>query len=531
MVNLTAAIPAAKEGRCMAESRSSMPSGGGDGDGRVHTGIAGLDDVLAGGLTRARIYLIEGSPGTGKTTLALQFLLEGQRKGERGMYITLGETVDELRTSAATHGWSLDGLTLLEMVPENDLESEQKQDLFHPAEFELGEVITRILERIDAEQPDRVVLDSVAEMRLLAQSPLRYRREFLALKSHFTRHHCTVLLLDDHSSAGAPGALLHSIVHGVIALEETTSRYGAERRSLRVVKLRGVQFRGGYHDYGIEKGGIAVYPRLVAGHSGTGLSPIPVATGLSELDALLGGGLVPGTNTLLMGPTGTGKTSTATRCILSVLERGDPAVVFMFDEELATFFERATGLGMDLRPHLDTGRLHVQQITPAELSPGQFVHYVRQAVETNGARAILIDSLTGYLTAMPNEQYLIIQMHELLSYLSQHGVLTLVVLGQHGMVDTQHASVDISYLCDTMIFMRYFEAAGAIRRCLSVVKTRISSHEATIREFNMSPAGLAIGPVLHEFGGILSGNPTYHGGVSALMQTPPVPLAAPLQGG
>jgi circadian clock protein KaiC len=513
----------------MTESGGPLPGAGDDGS-QVLTGIGGLDDILSGGLTRARIYLIEGPPGTGKTTLALQFLLEGQRAGERGLYISLGETVEELRASAASHGWSLDGLTLMEMVPDSALDPEEKQTLLHPSEFELGETTTRILARLEAERPDRVVIDSVAELRLLAQTPLRYRREFLALKGRFTRNHCTALLLDDQS--GHPtGSPLHSIVHGVIALEQSTSRYGAERRSLRVVKFRGVQFRGGYHDYTIEKGGLAVYPRLVAGQYGTGLSSVPVSTGLPELDSLLGGGLVPGTNTLVVGPTGTGKTSTATRCILSVLERGDPAAVFMFDEQLATFFERATGLGMDLRPHLDTGRLQVRQITPAELSPGQFVHYVRQAVETGGARAILIDSLTGYLTAMPNEDYLIIQMHELLSYLSQHGVVTLVILGQHGLVNGHHAPVDLSYLCDTMILMRDFEAGGAIRRCLSVVKTRISAHEATIREFSMGPDGLAVGPVLHEFDGILSGTPTYHGGIAALMETTRPPSATPAQGG
>ena len=404
-------------------------SGGGD---WALTGIVGLDNVLAGGLARDRLYLVEGTPGTGKTTLALQFLLEGRRLGERCMYVTLSETVDELRTSAATHGWSLDGLSIIELVPEAAVGSDQEQTLLHPAEFELGETTGRILERIDQERPARLVLDSLSELRLLAQTPLRYRRQVLALKRRFASHRCTVLLLDDQT-AEPRDLQLHSIAQGVIKLEQSSSGYGGERRSLRVVKMRGVKFRGGYHDYIIETGGLVVYPRLVAAEHHNGFSPVPVGTGISELDALLGGGLVPGTSTLIMGPTGTGKTSTATRCILATLERGEPAAVFMFDEELGTFFARSAGLGMNLQPHLDSGRLQVRQIKPAELSPGEFVHYVRHAVEINGMRAILIDSLNGYMHAMPNEQYLILQMHELLSYLSQHGVATLLILGQHGL--------------------------------------------------------------------------------------------------
>ena len=446
----------------MTDTPGATPAGAGSSD-RARTGIVGLDNVLAGGLPRDRLYLVEGTPGTGKTTLALQFLLEGRRLGEHGMYVTLSETADELRASAATHGWSLDGISVVELVPEAGLGSEQEQTLLHPAEFELGETTGRILERVEQERPARLVLDSLSELRLLAQTPLRYRRQVLALKHRFTSHRCTVLLLDDQT-AEPRDLQLHSIAHGVIALEQSSSRYGAERRSLRVVKVRGVRFRGGYHDYTIETGGLAVYPRLVAAEHRGGFSPVPVGTGIAELDALLGGGLVPGTSTLIMGPTGTGKTSTATRCVLAALERGDPAAVFMFDEELSTFFARSTGLGMDLRPHLDAGRFKVRQIEPAELSPGEFVHHVRRAVEIDGVRAIVIDSLNGYLHAMPNEQYLMLQMHELLSYLSQHGVLTLLILGQHGLVGEVRSDVDLSYLCDTLILMRFFEAAGAVRR-------------------------------------------------------------------
>ena len=513
----------------MSETPGTMPAGAGGGD-QALTGILGLDDVLAGGLPRNRLYLVEGTPGTGKTTLALQFLLEGQRRGERGMYITLSETADELRASAATHGWSLDSITVVELVPEADLGAEQEQTLLHPAEFELGETTGRILEQIEQERPARLVLDSLSELRLLAQTALRYRRQVLALKHRFTNHGCTVLLLDDQT-AESRDLQLHSLVHGVITLEQSSSIYGAERRSLRVVKLRGVRFRGGHHDYAIETGGLAVYPRLVAPEHRDGFSPVPVGTGNAELDALMGGGVVPGTSTLVMGPTGTGKTSTATRCVLAALERGEPAAVFMFDEGLGTFFARSASLGMDLRPHLDTGLLQVRQIEPAELSPGEFVHYVRRAVEVDGVRAVLIDSLNGYLHAMPNEQYLPLQMHELLRYLSQHSVTTLLILGQHGLVSEVGSDVDLSYLSDTIILMRFFEAAGAVRRGLSVVKTRTSNHEPTIREFSLGPTGLAIGAVLHEFDGVLSGTPVYRGSAGALLETSYPPPITPSQAG
>lgn len=497
---------------------------GGSGD-RVSTGVPGLDDILAGGLPRDRLYLVEGTPGTGKTTLALQFLLEGQRLGERGMYITLSETDDELRTSAATHGWSLDGLSVVELVPEADLGSEQEQTLLHPAEFELGETTGRILERVERERPQRLVLDSLSELRLLAQTPLRYRRQVLALKHRLTRHRCTVLLLDDRT-AEPRDLQLHSIAHGVVALEGSSSQYGAVRRSLNVVKIRGVRFRSGNHDYTIETGGLAVYPRLAASEHRDGFSPVFVGTGVPEMDALLGGGLVPGTSTLVIGPTGTGKTSLATRCALAALERGEAVAVFMFDEDLGTFFTRSAGLGMDLRPHLATGRLRVRRIEPAELSPGEFVHYVRRAVEIDGVRAIIIDSLNGYIHAMPNERYLVLQMHELLSYLSHHEVMTLLVLGQHGLVGDVRPDVDLSYLSDTVILMRFFEAAGAVRRGLSVVKTRVSDHEPTIREFSLGGNGLTIGAVLRDFDGVLSGTPVYHGGTRALLETTHSPPAA-----
>ena len=499
------------------------------GGGLAMIGIVGLDAVLAGGLPRDRLYLVEGTPGTGKTTLALQFLLEGQRLGELGMYITLSETADELRSSAATHGWSLAGLSIVELVPDAGLGSDQEQTLIHPAEFELGETIGRIMERFEQEQPVRLVIDSLSELRLLAQTPLRYRRQVLALKHRFTRSRCTVLLLEDQT-AEPRDLQLHSIAHGVVALELSSNNYGAERWSLNVVKMRGVRFRGGRHDYTIDTGGLVVYPRLINTEHRVDPLPAAVETGIPELDALLGGGLIPGTNTLVMGPTGTGKTSTATCCILAALQRGERAAIFMFDEELGTFFTRSAGLGMDLRPYLDKGQLQMRQIEPSELSPGEFVHYVRRSVEVDGIRVILIDSLNGYLHAMPNERYLMLQMHELLSYLSQREVVTLLILGQHGLVGEVRSDVDLSYLSDTIILMRFFEAAGSVRRGLSVVKTRTSYHEPTIREFKLGSGGVTIGAILHEFDGVLSGTPVYRGSSGALMATPPPPAAPPQDG-
>ena len=490
------------------------------GGGRALTGITGLDEILAGGLPRDRFYMVEGTPGTGKTTIALQFLLEGRRCGERGMFVTLAETADELRSSAASHGWSLDGLVILELVLEADLGAEQEQTLLHPTEVELGETMARMLERIDQEQPERLVIDSLSELRLLAQTPLRYRRQVMALKHRLTRQRCTVLLLSDRATQ-TRDQQLHSFSHGVIALDRGSNQYGATRRSLSVVKLRGVNYRDGDHDYAIETGGVTVYPRLVASEHYGEFLPVAVSTGVAGLDALLGGGLVSGTSTLVMGPTGTGKTSTVTRCALAALQRGEPVAVFMFDEDLRTFFTRSTGLGMELRPFVDSGLLHVRQVGPAELSPGQFIHYVRQAVEVDGARTVVIDSLNGYLHAMPNDSYLVLQMHELLAYLGREGVMTLLVLTQHGLVGHVQEDVDLSYLSDTIILMRFFESAGAVRRGLSVVKTRVSAHECTIREFSLSAGGLTIGAVLRDFDGVLSGTPTYRGSAEALMKTEP----------
>jgi len=478
----------------------------------MSTGITGLDDVLAGGLTSRRLYLLEGKPGTGKTTLALQFLLNGVARGERGLYVTLSESADELRASSASHGWSLDGIELYELVNELGLDPDSEQSILHPSEVELGETVREVMERVDAMNPARVVFDSLSELRLLAQNPLRYRRQILALKQFFASRRCTVLLLDD----GTADVQLHSIAHGVILLEQTQRAFGPERRRLRLLKMRGVKIRGGYHDFVLDTGGLTVFPRLIAAEHHATFDPAVGSTGSSELDLLLGGGLVRGTNTLLLGPSGVGKTTTAIRCMLTALERGETATYFLFDEGRSTLLARSAKLGMDLRPHVESGALTILQVDPAELAPGEFACRVREAVEDHGSTSVVLDSLNAYIHAMPGEQYLILQMHELLSYLNQKGVTTLLVLGQHGVIGDVRSDVDLSYLSDGILLFRYFEAGGEVRSAISAVKSRINAHERTIRELKFSGSGLQVGEALTDFQGVLSGLPSYRGTVDML---------------
>ena len=482
---------------------------------RASTAIDGLDDILGGGFTPDRLYLVEGTPGTGKTTLALQFLLKGVALGEVSLYITLSETAEELRAVAATHGWSLEGLCLFELVGESGLDPESEQTVLHPSEVELGETTREVMRQVETLRPRRVVFDSLSEMRLLAQNPLRYRRQILALKQFFSSRQCTVLMLDDRT-ADPTDLQLHSIAHGVISLEQSPRDFGAERRRLRVVKMRGIKFRGGHHDFILDTGGLTVFPRLVAAEHRTDFAQDPVSTGSAELDLMLGGGLVPGTNTLLMGPSGVGKTTTAIRCMIAALDRGESATYFLFDEGLGTFLSRSAVFGMDLRPYLDGGRLRLHQIDPAELSPGEFSWRVRVAVERHGSSLVVVDSLNAYLHSMPGEQYLLLQMHEILSYLGQRGVKTLLILGQHGLVGEMRTDVDLSYLSDGMLLFRYFEAEGTVRSAISVVKSRTSAHERTIRELKFSAAGLQVGDALTDFEGVLTGLPAYKGVVSML---------------
>ena len=479
---------------------------------RLATGIAGLNDILTGGLTPNRLYLIEGVPGSGKTTLALQFLLDGVRRGEPVLYVTLSETVEELRGVADSHGWSLDGITVRELVPSEDsLRPDDQYTMFHPSEVELGETTKTILADVDRLKPARVVFDSLSELRLLAGNPLRYRRQILALKQFFGGRRCTVLLLDDMTSADHD-LQVQSIAHGVLLLEQLNPDYGADRRRLRVVKFRGSRFRGGYHDYAIRRGGIEVFPRLVASeHRQTPVAE-KLGCGLPEMDALLGGGVERGTSTLLVGAAGTGKSSLAAQFVAAAAGRGLHAAMFLFDEGLNTLLTRTAGLGIDLKPHIEAGRVTVQQVDPAELSPGEFTQAIRVAVERDKAAVVVIDSLNGYLQAMPEERFLVAQLHELLTYLGQNGVATLIISAHQGLIGSQMQSpMDASYLADAVILMRYFEAKGEVRQAISVVKKRGSAHERTIREFRMEGGRIRVGEPLRDFRGILTGVPVFEG--------------------
>jgi circadian clock protein KaiC len=487
---------------------------------KAATGVAGLDDILAGGLRRGRVYLLEGSPGTGKTTIASQFLLEGATRGERGLYITLSETETELRESAMSHGWDFtDPNEIFELVPpENLLDDEQQQSLLYSSDLELGETTKRIFEVVERVQPKRVVLDSLSEIRLLAQSSLRYRRQILALKHYFSHHDATVVMLDDLTTE-VNDKTVHSVAHGVIRLEELAPEYGAERRRMRVVKYRGQRYRGGFHDFVIETGGVRVFPRLVSSEHRSDFERNTVKSASPELDALLGGGLERGSSTLVIGPAGTGKSLMTLTFAVAAVERGEKAAMFIFDEELGLLFERAKGLGLDLQAMVDRGKLIVEQVDAAELAPGEFAHRVRSAVENDEVRTIVIDSLNGYQASMPQEQQLILHMHELLQFLNRRGTSTFLTVAQHGLVGDMKSPVDVTYLADTVILLRYFEAAGRVRRAISVIKKRTSAHEDTIREYRIGQQGISLGEPLVNFQGVLRGIPE-------LIANPPPPIGA-----
>jgi circadian clock protein KaiC len=479
---------------------------------RMATGIEGLDNILAGGFPANRIYLIEGDPGTGKTTLSLQFLMEGARRGEAGLYVTLSETKEELIAVAASHGWTLDGFQIYELLPTADsLNPETQYTIFHPSEIELGETTSAVLEEVKRINPRRVVFDSLSEMRLLAREPLRFRRQILALKQYFAGQQSTVLLLDDKVTDGQE-LQVQSIAHGVVSLEHLAVEYGAERRRLRIIKLRGSRFRGGYHDFNIETGGVVVFPRLIAAEHRQKFEKEFVKSGIKELDSLLGGGLDRGTSTLALGPAGSGKSSLAAQFAAVAAARGERSAIFIFDETRETYLGRAAGIGTDIQGYVDDGLITIQQVDPAELTPGEFAHSVRSCVARDGARLVVIDSLNGYLNAMPEERFLTIQMHELLTYLNQQGVVTLIIMAQHGFLGTaMQTPVDVSYLADTVLMLRYFEAEGEIRRALSVVKKRSGAHERTIRELSISSEGIKVGKPLTEFRGVLTGVPWFEG--------------------
>ncbi|MES2861391.1 MAG: ATPase domain-containing protein [Pseudomonadota bacterium] len=480
-------------------------------------GISGLDDILAGGLERDRVYLLEGNPGTGKTTAAMAFLLQGAAKGEPSLYITLSETEEELRGTARSHGWSLDGVDIFELVPpESLLDEQQQQSLLYSSDLELGETTRMIFSQFEAVRPKRVVIDSLSEIRLLAQSSLRYRRQVLALKHYFAKHGATVLLLDDLTT-DINDKTVHSVAHGVIQLQELAPEYGAERRRVRVIKYRGRRFRGGFHDFTIKTGGLDVYPRIVASEHRTHFDRSPVSSGVDELDLLLGGGLERGSSALILGPAGTGKSTFAIMFAMAAVARGEKAALFIFDEELGLLSSRMLALGFDLEAMKEAGSLVIEQVDAAELSPGEFAARVRHCVASDHIKTVVIDSLNGYQAAMPQEQFLVLHIHELLQYLNRQGASTYLTVAQHGLVGDMKAPVDVTYLADTVILLRYFEALGHVRRAVSVIKKRSGQHEKTIREYSIDASGLSMGEPLTGFQGVLRGVPNFVGQGAGLM--------------
>lgn len=477
---------------------------------KAKTGIAGLDDVLGGGLSAGHVFLLEGNPGTGKTTAALSFLLEGARRNETCLYITLSETERELRATAQSHGWHIDGnIHVFELVPsESLLDADQQQSLLYSSDLELGETTRAIFDKFQQLQPQRVVLDSLSEIRLLAQGSLRYRRQILALKHYFARQGATVLLLDDLTS-DTNDKTVHSVVHGVIKLEELAPDYGAQRRRLRITKYRGQSFRGGYHDFAIETGGLKVYPRLVSAEHRSRRARPKMTSDLTELDLLLGGGIEQGSSALVLGPAGTGKSTFALQFLVAAVRRGEKGALFVFDEELGLLFDRTRAMGYDLESMCEAGSLHVEQVDAAEQSPGEFADRVRRRVAESHARTVVIDSLNGYQAAMPEERSLVLHIHELLQYLNRQGATTFLTVAQHGLVGDMRTPVDITYLADTVILLRYFEAVGKVRRAVSVIKKRSGSHEDTIREFRIGQHGLTLGAPLSQFQGVLRGVPVF----------------------
>ena len=477
---------------------------------RCTTGIEGLDDILGGGLPRNRLYLVQGDPGAGKTTLALQFLLEGVKQGETGLYITLSETREELEVVADSHGWSLDKLNLFELSTiEAQVNRETESTFFHPSEVELNRTVTAMLEEAKRVKPMRLVLDSLSELRLLAETSLRYRRQILQLKQYFAGLNCTVLLLDD-CSGGSRDLQVESTAHGVISLHRVSPDYGISRRNLNVVKLRGVKFREGNHDFIIQRGGLEIFPRLIAAEHHVPFKRDSFPSGISELDELLGGGLDRGTSTMFMGPPGTGKSTIAMKFALSAAKKKEKSIVFLFDETTGTLMNRARKLNMDIEPHVKNGTIHLEQVDPAELSPGELTSRIRRAVIGNKTRIVIIDSINGYLNAMPAENYLNLQLHELLSYLNQMGVITIMVLAQQGLVGAMQTTVDLTYLSDTVILLRYFEAKGTVKQALSVIKKRSGNHERSIRELAIDKSGISLSEPLVSMQGILTGTPVFH---------------------
>lgn len=473
------------------------------------TGIEGLDTVLCGGLPRNRIYLLQGEPGVGKTTIALQFLLEGARAKEDGLYITLSETKEELEEVGLSHGWSLDAITLFELSSlAEQLQGETDSTFFHPSEIELNRTTKALLDEVERVKPARIVFDSLSEMRMLAENPLRYRRQILQLKQFFSGKKCTVLLLDD-SPSGSRDLQIESVAHGVIGLEKSSPMYGVARRRLNVHKIRGVHFREGHHDFIMRKGGVTIFPRLVAAEHHTQFKRENFPSGLAGLDALLGGGLDRGTSNMFMGPPGTGKSTVAMKFATTAAERGERVLFLCFDETIGTIMARAAQLEMNLERHVKSGLIEIEQIDPAEISPGEMTARIRIAIEKRSARMVVIDSINGYLNAMPDERFLNLQLHELLAYLNQQGVITIIILAQQGLMGGMQSVVDLTYLADTVVLWRYYEAFGSMKQALSVIKKRSGNHERTIREIKIAKGGIKVGPPLTNLQGVMTGVPSF----------------------
>lgn len=474
---------------------------------RIQTGITGFDDILVGGLPAGQMYLLEGTPGTGKTTIALQFIRHGILAGEPALYITLSESKRELEASARSHGWDFDDFSIAEFMPEEaSLSPEQQYTVFHPSEVELASTVQKLTDLIEKVKPKRLVIDSLSELRLLAADTMRYRRQLLALKQFFAGRDTTVLLLDDRSAEGSD-MQLQSIAHGVVRLSKVPRSYGVNRRQIEIIKMRGTPFREGFHDYTIQTGGLEIYPRLVANEHFGDFTDERIPSGIAALDKMFGGGISRGSSTLLMGPTGSGKSTMAIQYAAAAAERGDRAIVYSFDEVLRTAIERAESLQIPVRKMLKAGQLSMVQVDPAELSPGELVAQIRKDVEERDTRVVVLDSINGFLAAMPGEHDLILQLHELVAYLNQKGVITFLILTQHGLMGTMASDIDVSYLADTVVLLRYFEARSEIRQVISVLKQRVGLHERTLREFRLDNAGITVGEPLKHFRGILTGVP------------------------
>ena len=495
----------------------------------VPTGVPGLDDILRGGLPKGHLYLVEGDAGAGKTTLGLQFLLEGQRRGEKTLWVSLSETEAQLRGTAASHNWDLSGIEIRNLTQSGTGVPDAQYSFFSPADIELTDITKAVMEVADAVGPDRVVFDPFSDIKLLARDPLRYRRQVLELREYFVRRKCTVLLIQERTSESSsrdPSA--EGVVQGVLALYQSSPDFGRQRRRLRVHKLRGVAFREGFHDVSILTGGMRVYPRLVAAEHAEAPKDEEISTGLAEFDTMLGGGIDRGASLLILGPAGVGKSTISCQLSVSRVAQGESVAVYLFDETERAYVARGEGLGMGVKKLIQGGRLNVRQVDPAEFTPGEFAHTVRQEVERNGARLVVIDSLNGYLNGMPDERHLSLHLHELLTYLSNQNVVTVLTMNQHGfMGDSVQAPVDVSYLADVALLLRYFEAEGALRRAASVMKRRCGPHEVHIREMTITKDGVHVGRVLTEFRGVLTGQPDYTGRSSGLSGGVPLPTGTP----